>query len=107
MAFTRKTTPDYWWAGELLEPDEDGKLAETGKVRLKFKRTSHDEMKKYETDQDLLSAVVLGWTGLKDADDKEVPFSKENLEQVINDQFLRINFVRIYFDAFQKARTGN
>ena len=106
MAFTRKNTGTYWWSGVIREPDEEGEMIES-KIRLKFKRVGFDETQKFEGDADLLKGVILDWSGIQDVTGKEIPFSKKDLQEMINDQFYAISFSRIYFDALQKARTGN
>jgi hypothetical protein len=106
MAFTRKTSGNYWWAGVIREPDEEGVLVES-EIRLKFKRVGFKETQKFSGDVDLLKGVVVDWSGIQDETGKEIPFTKKDLADLLNDQFLAIGFAQIYFDALQKARTGN
>jgi hypothetical protein len=106
MAFTRKTSGTYWWTGVIREPDEEGVLIES-EVRLKFKRVGFKEAQKFAGDAELLKGVVVDWSGVQDEAGKEIPFSKKDLSEMLNDQFYSISFAQIYFDALQKARTGN
>lgn len=106
MAFVRKVGGTYWWAGIIREPDENGDLIES-EVRLKFKRIGFKQSKGYDTDADLLKAIVVDWSGVQDETGKDIPFSKKELADLINDQFYAISFSQIYFDALNKARTGN
>lgn len=106
MAFIRKATNTYWWEGVIREPDEEGKFEESP-IRLKFKRIGQKEAQAFSGDVDLLKGVVVDWSGIQDTTGKEIPFSKKELDDMLNDQFIAISFAQIYFDALQKARTGN
>jgi hypothetical protein len=106
MAFVRKTSGTYWWSGVIREPDEDGALVES-EIRLKFKRVGFKETQKFAGDAELLKGVVVDWSGIQDETGKDLPFSKKDLAEMLNDQFYAISFAQIYFDALQKARTGN
>lgn len=106
MAFVRKTNATYWWAGVIREPDGEGGLTES-EIRLKFKRIGHQEAQKFSGDAELIKGVVVDWSGIQDGSGKDIPFSKKELDDMLNDQFIAISFAQIYFDALQKARTGN
>jgi hypothetical protein len=106
MAFTRKTSSTYWWSGVIREPDEDGTLVESS-IRLKFKRIGQKEAQKFAGDVELLKGVILDWADYQDEAGKDIPFSKKELSDMLNDQFVAISMAQIYFDALQKARTGN
>jgi hypothetical protein len=106
MAFIRKATGTYWWEGVIREPDEEGVMVEST-IRLKFKRIGQREAQRFAGDAELLKGIVLDWSGIQDTAGKEIPFSKKELEDMLNDQFIAISFAQIYFDALQKARTGN
>jgi hypothetical protein len=106
MAFTRKTNSTYWWTGVIREPDEEGTLIES-EVRLKFKRIGHKESQGFAGDAELLKGVIIGWSGFQDETGKEIAFTKKDLSDMLNDQFIAISMAQIYFDALQKARTGN
>lgn len=106
MAFTRKTNNTYWWSGVIREPDEEGAIVESS-IRLKFKRIGQKEAQAFSGDVELLKGIITDWSGIQDASGKEIPFSKKELDDMLNDQFIAISFAQIYFDALQKARTGN
>lgn len=106
MSFTRKTTGTYWWAGVIREPDEDGVLVES-EIRLKFKRIGQKEAQKFAGDVELLRGVIVDWSGIQDESGKDIAFTKKELSDMLNDQFVAISMAQIYFDALQKARTGN
>jgi len=106
MAFTRKATGTYWWSGVIREPEEEGEMVESP-IRLKFKRIGHAEAQKFAGDAALLKGVILDWSGVQDPTGKEIPFSKKDLSDMLDDQFIAISLAQIYFDALQKARTGN
>ena len=90
----------------IREPDEEGVMVES-EIRLKFKRIGHKEAQKFAGDAELLKGVILDWSGIQDETGKEIPFTKKELGDMLNDQFIAISFAQIYFDALQKARTGN
>jgi hypothetical protein len=106
MAFTRKTGGTYWWPAVIREPDGEGGLEECT-MRLKFKRIGQAEAQKFAGDVALLKGVIVDWSDYHDETGKEIPFSKKELSDVLNDQFYAISFAQSYFDALQKARTGN
>ena len=106
MAFVRKTSGTYWWTGPIREPDEEGAMVES-EVRLKFKRIGQKEAQKFAGDVELLKGVIVDWSGFQDETGKDIPFSKKELSDMLNDQFVAISMAQIYFDALQKARTGN
>jgi hypothetical protein len=106
MAFVRKANPAYWWPATVREPDGEGGLTEST-MRLKFKRIGQKEAQKFAGDAALLKGVILDWSGVQDATGKEIPFSKKDLSDMLDDQFIAISLAQIYFDALQKARTGN
>ena len=106
MAFTRNTNKTYWWSGVIREPNEEGEMVSSG-IRLKFKRIGQLEAMEFDGDAQLLKGIILDWSGIQDTTGKEVPFSKKELDDMLNDQFIAISFAQIYFDALQKARTGN
>lgn len=106
MAFTKKTNSTYWWSGVIREPDEEGALIESD-VRLKFKRIGNKEAQKFAGDAELLKGVIVDWSGFQDETGKDIPFTKKDLGDMLNDQFVAISMAQIYFDALQKARTGN
>ncbi len=106
MAFIRKATYSYWWEGVIREPDEEGAMVESS-IRLKFKRIGQKEAQAFAGDAELLKGIVVDWSGVQDTAGKEIPFSEKELDDMLNDQFIAISFAQIYFDALQKARTGN
>lgn len=106
MAFTKKTNGTYWWAGVIREPDGEGGMDES-EVRIKFKRIGHAEAQKFAGDAELLKGIIVDWSGFQDPAGKDIPFSKKELEAILDDQFLAISLAQIYFSALNKARTGN
>jgi hypothetical protein len=100
--FVKKTGGSYWWPGVIKTPSEaiEGEFDEA-QVRLKIKRIGFKQSQAYSDDKELLKNVILGWSEI------EEEFSPEKLEEYLDDQFIGASFGRIYFDALQKARTGN
>jgi hypothetical protein len=105
MKITKKTNLTYWWTGTIFEPGEDGAMTEST-VKLKFKRVARNSATD-EKDVDILKKLIVDWDLVTDDDGKVVPFTQESLAEVLKDQFTVANFIRIYFDAFTKARSGN
>lgn len=106
MAFVRKTSGTYWWPGVIREPDEEGNMVESS-IRLKFKRIGQKEAQKFAGDVELLKGVIVDWAEFQDETGKDIAFTKKELSDMLNDQFVAISMAQVYFDALQKARTGN
>jgi hypothetical protein len=108
MAFVRKTSGTYWWSGVVRTPSESvGGEFDEATIKLKFKRIGFKESAAYSDDKELLKNIVIDWSGIEDENGKAVPFSTDTLLEYIDDQFFGAAVSRIYFDALQKARTGN
>jgi hypothetical protein len=100
--FKKQTGGSYWWPGVIRTPNEAvaGNWDEA-QIKLKIKRIGFDESQGYSGDKELLRNIILDWSGI------EEDFSPEKLVEYLDDQFIGAAFGRIYFDALQKARTGN
>lgn len=100
--FKKQTGGSYWWPGVIRTPNEavEGEFNEAP-IKLKIKRIGFKESANYSGDKELLMNIVEGWSGIEDE------FSPETLAEYLDDQFIGTSFSRIYFDALQKARTGN
>jgi hypothetical protein len=100
--FVKKTGGSYWWPGVIRTPSEtvEGEFDEAP-IKLKIKRIGFKESQAYSDDKELLKNVILDWSGIEDK------FSPDTMAEYVDDQFIGAAFGRIYFDALQKARTGN
>jgi hypothetical protein len=108
MAFVRKVGGAYWWPGVIRTPNEsvEGELDEAP-IKLKFKRVGQKESAAYAGDKELLKGIIVGWDLVEDDKGNPVPFSVDTLTEYLDDQFFSVCVSSIYFDALQKARTGN
>ncbi len=76
-----------------------------------FKVLPKDELKDLMdsgvSDDDLIEKVVVGYSGIKDENGNEIPFSAENLKEVCRFSFVTTAIVVAYLEMVAKRKTKN
>ena len=101
MSFIRKKVSAYPWPVEIRKPSEEiiGEF-ETHKFTIRFKRLAKKELNDFQEKEDYeaLKSIIVGWSDIKDEEDKDIPFSQKNLKDFSED----VDFVQGVVAAFQK-----
>ena len=75
MSFIRKKVSAYPWPVEIRKPSEEvvGEF-ETQKFTIRFKRLAKKELNDFQEkeDYDAMKSIIVGWSDIKDEDDKEI-----------------------------------
>jgi hypothetical protein len=108
MAFVRKKVSTFKWPVTVQEP-ADGGAFDPSTFEATFKRMGRKEFTKLSTKGDLplLKALVLDWSGIKEEDGTEIPFSTETLTEFVDDPYWVRGVLSAYTDTFEGAREGN
>jgi hypothetical protein len=59
------------------------------------------------TDSEVVDRVVVGWRGVKDQDDVDIPFSMEALADLLDVYGVRSAIVRAWMESLEQARQKN
>lgn len=59
------------------------------------------------SDDEILSQVLVGWSGIVDEEGNPVPFSAETRDQVVGFSFIRAAIARQYFRDLAGLKRGN
>jgi len=110
MAFVRKKVKTFKWPVKVQEPSDTkpGEF-ETSEFIAIFKREKMSKLQESdETDSlGLLRKVLVGWEGIVDEDDKEVPFSDEVLQEQADDADWIKAVLNTYTATYAEAEAGN
>ena len=110
MAFVRKKVKTFKWPVKVQEPSDTkpGEF-ETSEFIAIFKREKMSKLQ--ESDEadslGLLRKVLVGWEGIVDENDKEVPFSDEVLEEQADDADWIKAVLNTYATTYAEAEAGN
>ena len=76
---------------------------ETHKFTIRFKRLAKKELNDFQDKEDYeaLKTIIVGWSDIKDEEDKDIPFSQKNLKDFSED----VDFVQGVVKAFQTFYT--
>ncbi len=122
MAFVLKQSASYTWPVPLLIP-VDGGRREKHSFDAEFKRlpqTRINELYKLaraaqfgrdeeETLDDKATAkeILIGWAGIKDDSDKEIPYSESALDQLLEIPTIGAQIIKAWFNSMEVAKKGN
>ena len=89
--FKLDPSPTYFAAVILAMLNADGEL-EKHQFEARFNRLGQEDIDALQqqlnagdlTEAQLFDRVLVGWRGIKDADDNDLPFSPENRERLLN-----------------------
>lgn len=108
MAFVRKKIKTFKWPVTVEEP-ADGGTFDSSTFDATFKRLGRADFAKLteKGDVQMLQAVMIGWDGINDEDDKPVPFSQAALKEFADDPYWIRGVLKAYTETFDAARQGN
>ncbi len=101
MAFVRKKVTTYKWPVPVFSPADGGGFNKEA-IDLEFLRISRSEFESAKNNVELLKKVIKGWSGYRDEDGKEIPFSASALEELLED----ISFVPSAAKAYWESMSG-
>lgn len=105
-----KSLKEVDWPVTVNVPVNGGKT-EQHEFTAKFKLMSQEEYDKAlqgtKNDTSFIAKFLIGWSGLLDDDDKEVPFSKEALKNLCGLPFVRVAIVKAYNQAITGQAAKN
>jgi hypothetical protein len=114
MAFVLKRNDTYTWPVSFEIP-VDGGIHEQQTFDIQFKRMPQkwirDVLKKIDaeqiTDGEIVREITVGWSGVMDSNNKELPFSQSALEEMLDVPTLASAIVVHYFRATSGAKEKN
>jgi hypothetical protein len=108
MAFVRKKVKTFTWPVTVEEP-ADGGVFDSSTFDITFKRLGRKDFAALSEKGDLilLKAVVLGWDGITDEEQKAVPFSLEAIREFSDDPYWIRGVLKAYTETFDGAKAGN
>ena len=65
------------------------------------------EMEDENADQRVASVVLKNWEGIEDEDGKEVPYTPENLDVLLDRPYIALAVAKAYYDAILGRDAGN
>jgi len=114
MPFILKRDDRFSWPVSFDVPIDGGKFKrETFDAEFcRLSQSRLDEIKKQVrteevSDLDIAREVLVGWSGIKDDDCEDVPFSESALEQLLDVPMLATAIVAKYFESLQGAKAKN
>lgn len=91
MAFVRKKNKTFKWPVVVREPSEnDAGVFEENEFIAVFKRLKVSEYTKAsesKTEFEMLKMMLVGWEEMKEEDGQEMPFTHQNLKDMMEDAF--------------------
>jgi hypothetical protein len=108
MAFIRKKVASYKWP-VVVEVPSDGGRFEKQSFDATFKRLGRSEFSKLadQGDTQLLEAVLEGWEGILDEDDKAIPFTAANRRELFEDPYFCRGIIKAYLESLEGAQAKN
>jgi len=100
----------YTWP-VTVDLAEDGGKRHKATFDAEFKRVSQERVDQLVTeppgDKALADEVMVGWSGVYDANDQELPYSEENRAKLLSITGVRAAIVRSFFDSLSGAPRKN
>lgn len=109
MPFVRKSKDaSFKWPVAVEYPTDGGRF-ETETFDAVFRRIGRSEFNKLldKGDTDLIESVLVGWEGIKDEGDKDLPYSKAALKELIDDPYFTRGIVKSYLESLEGAKAKN
>jgi hypothetical protein len=114
MAFVLKQSDTYSWPVAFDIPVDGGRHQRVTFDGV-FKRVSQSRMREIGqmiqedqlTEADLVSEILVGWSGITDDDGKDLPFSQKALAQLLDVPMLAAAIATTYLESHQGAKRKN
>jgi hypothetical protein len=119
MAFVLKQSDTYTWPVTFDIP-VDGGRHERQTFDGEFKRLPQskigpmvaelqrlEDLGDLERITDISRDVLVGWSGINDDNNKEIPYSQKALDQLLEVPFLAVAVLKAYMDSIKGAKRKN
>lgn len=124
MSFVLKQSDTYTWPIQLILPVDGGRrekhtfdgefkrlpqsrINEIVKQARKMESVVSDDDDDFLEDQAAAREVLVGWSGVVDDDNKEIPFSDKSLGQLLEIPTIAGQIVRVWFESIEVAKKKN
>lgn len=103
---------EFWWPVTIKLPQDGGGFAKRA-IEVRFRVKTQDEIDAIielsvdTMDQELVTAVVVGWRDIETEDGDDLPFTAENLARLVALQYWRVPVLAAYFGALQGVEEKN
>lgn len=112
--FKLAQSSSYKWAVKIELPVDGGKF-EKATFDAEFKRLSQTRINELRlqmevpgyTEQDLAKEVLVGWSGVVDADGNEIPYSEGNRDQLLDVPMVAVAIGISFFESLAGAKRKN
>jgi hypothetical protein len=101
MALVFKKVTEYDWEVTVQSPDKGKFKKET--FTAKFKNVGRKVFAELieAGDDNFVRTVLMGWSGIKDADGNEIEFNDDNFEAILDNQFIVLGIIKAYGESMQ------
>ncbi len=91
-----------WWPVMIEVPRGDGtKKMDTYKIKVQYKLLGRKEMESMDPDSDI-AEYIMDWDGIVDENNDPIPFSRERLDELLDN----IHVLKGFAKGFQEAQLG-
>lgn len=107
MALVFKKVTEYDWEVTVQSPEKGKFKKET--FTAKFKNVGRKAFAKLieSGDDNFVTTVLAGWSGIKDADGNEIEYNEDNLEAILDNQYIVLGIIKAYGESVQGATEKN
>ena len=107
MPLVFKKVTEYDWDVTVQTPYKGKFKKET--FTAKFKNVSRKDFDKMINggDDNFVKTVLVGWSGIKDADGNDLEFNEDNFEAVLDNQYIVFGIIKAYGESVQGATEKN
>ena len=107
MALVFKKVTEYDWEVTVQSPEKGKFKKET--FTAKFKNVGRKAFVDLidAGDDNFVRTVLVGWSGIKDADGNEVEFNDDNFEAILDNQYIVLGVIKAYGESMQGAMEKN
>ena len=107
MALVFKKVTEYEWQVTVQSPEKGKFKKET--FTAKFKNVGRKAFADLieAGDENFVRSVLVGWSGIKDADGNEIEYNEDNLEAILDNQFIVLGIIKAYGESVQGATEKN
>ena len=107
MALVFKKVTEYDWEVTVQSPDKGKFKKET--FTAKFKNIGRKAFADLieSGDENFVRTVLVGWSGIKDDNGKDLEFNDDNFEAILDNQFIVLGVIKAYGESMQGATEKN
>ena len=107
MGLVFKKVTEYEWDVTVQSPDKGKFKKET--FTAKFKNIGRKAFADLieSGDENFVRTVLVGWSGIKDDNGKDLEFNDDNFEAILDNQFIVLGVIKAYGESMQGATEKN